>query len=106
LVLPWWKDADCLTFFERLAPETIKWGQKRSYDQDVVYKILYILKTKPGETVLKDGIAIVTKHLNFIKISDKMGTPEGYVRVGFEYEDFLAGTASHLWEHCKEQIIN
>jgi hypothetical protein len=105
-VLPWWKDEDCVAFFERLAPETIKWGQKHSYDQEVVYKILHILKTKPGKTVLKDGIAIVTKHLNFIKISDKMGTPEGYVRVGFGHEDFLAGTASHLWEYCKEQIKN
>lgn len=105
-VLNWWKDADKVAFFERLAQETVKWGQKRSYDKDVVYKILYILKTKPGETVLKEGIAIVRKHLNFIKLSDKMGTPKGYVRVGFGHEDFLAGTASYLWEHCKEQIKN
>ena len=105
-VLPWWKDGDSVAFFERLAPETIKWGQKRSYDQDVVYKILYILKTKPGKTILKEGISIVTKHLNFIKIGDKMGTREGYVRVGFKHEDFLAGTASYLWEHCREQIKN
>lgn len=105
-VLPWWKDGDCVVFFERLAPEMIKWGKKHSYDQDVVYKILYILRTKPGETVLKDGIAIVNRHLNFIKLSDKMGTPDGYVRVGFKHEDFLAGTASHLWEYCKEKIKN
>lgn len=103
-VLPWWNDVDTIDFFKRLAPETIKWGQKRSYDQDVIYKILYILKTKPGETVLKDGIAIVTKHLNFIKISDKIETPKGYIRDSFRHEDFLAGTASHLWEHFKEQI--
>ncbi|WP_413513797.1 hypothetical protein [Myroides odoratus] len=105
-VLPWWKDDDCAAFFVRLVPETMKWGKKHSYDQDAVYKILYILRTKPGGTVLKDGIAIVNRHLNFIKFSDKTGTPDGYVRVGFKHEDFLAGTASHLWEYCKEQIKN
>ncbi|MDM1086395.1 AAA family ATPase [Myroides odoratimimus] len=104
ITLKYWKNEDNTVFYQRLVPETIKWGQKHSYDQDVVYKILYILKTKPGETVLREGIEIVTKHLNLIKHSDKIEVLEGYVRVNFKYEDFLAGTVSYLWENYKKDI--
>ncbi|MDG2433952.1 hypothetical protein, partial [Flavobacterium sp.] len=103
-ILPYWKNEDYLDFFARIVPENIKWAQKHVGNQDIIYKIIYILKTKPGLTVIKDGLEIINSYLNLRKAADKLETPKGYVRVDFKYEDSLATTASFLWEDHKEMI--
>lgn len=60
----------------------------------------------PGEIVIKEGIAIITKYLNFRKEADKIGTPEGYVKVIFKHEDFLTKAISYLWENHRDKIKN
>lgn len=103
-IRPYWKNEDYLDFFARIVPENIKWAQKHVGNQDIIYKIIYILKTKPGLTVIKDGLEIINSYLNLRKAADKLETPKGYVRVDFKYEDSLATTASFLWEDHKEMI--
>jgi hypothetical protein len=98
-MIQWWKNDNYAFFYDNAIFEVIKWGQKRAYDQDVIYKILFLLMTKPGIKVLKDGVNIVNRHLNLRKIADKEGPREGYVRRDFEHEDYLAKTASFLWEN-------
>lgn len=104
--LRWWKNENITDFYKRLVLEDIKWAQKRAYDPNTIYKILYILQTVPGEIVIKEGIAIITKYLNFRKESDKIETPEGYVKVAFKHEDFLAKAISYLWENYRDKIKN
>lgn len=103
-IRPYWKNEDYLDFFARIVPENIKWAQKHFGNQDIIYKIIYILKTKPGLTVIKDGLEIINSYLNLRKAADKLETPKGYVEVDFKYEDSLATTASFLWEDHKEMI--
>jgi len=104
VILIYWKNDDYLDFFERVAPENIKWAQKHFGNQDIVGNIIYILKTKPGLTVIKDGLQIINSYLNLRKAADQVETPKGLVRVDFKYEDSLATTASFLWEDHKEMI--
>lgn len=104
IILLYWKNEDYLDFFERIVPENIKWAQKHIGNQDIVGNIIYILKTKPGLTVIKDGLQIINSYLNLRKAADNLETPKGYVRVDFKYEDSLATTVSFLWESHKEMI--
>lgn len=103
-ILIYWKNEDYLDFFAKIAPVNIKWAQKHVGDQDTISKIIRILKTKAGLTVVKDGLEIINRYLNLRSELDKMETPKGYVRVDFKYEDSLATTASFLWEEHKEMI--
>ncbi|WP_281233815.1 hypothetical protein [Flavobacterium gelatinilyticum] len=103
-ILIYWKNEDYLDFFVRIAPENIKWAQKHVGDQDAIYKIIRILKTKAGLTVVKDGLQIINSHLKLSNVAEELETPKGYVRVDFKYEDSLATTASFLWEDHKETI--
>lgn len=101
-----WKNDDYYVFFERVVIEDIKWFKKSTHDQDIIYKIILVLKTKPGLFAVKDGIKIISRHLELRSIGDKLGTPIGYVKVDFKYEDALAQTVSLLWENHKEKINN
>lgn len=101
----WWRNDNYAFFYDRAVLEVIKWGQKRRYDQDAVYKILVLMKTKPGLKFIKEGLGIVNGYLNLRKIGDKIGPRQGYVKREFEHENYLAGTASFLWENCSKQII-
>ncbi|MGE8341625.1 MAG: hypothetical protein ACN6OI_11380, partial [Flavobacterium sp.] len=60
----YWKNEDYLDFFAKIAPENIKWTQKHVGDQDAISKIIRILKTKAGLTVVKDGLGIINRYLN------------------------------------------
>lgn len=104
VILAYWKNDDYLDFFERVAPENIKWAQKHFGNQDIVGNIIYIQKTKPGLTVIKDALQIIKSYLNLRKAADRVETPKGLVRVVFKYENSLAATASFLWENHKEMI--
>lgn len=101
-----WKNDDYYNFFERVVIEDIKWFKKHTHDQDIIYKVILVLKTKPGLFAVKDGIKIISRHLQLRSMGDKLGTPDGYVKVEFKYEDALAQTASFLWENHKEKINN
>ena len=101
-----WKNEDYYDFFRKIVVEDIKWAQKHAFDQDVIYKVILILKTQPGINTLKEGLEIINRYLNLRKFSDKIGTPEGFVKVEFKYEDVLAQTTSYLWENYKEKINN
>ena len=101
-----WSNDDYKDFFEKVILEDIKIMDKKSLDQDIIYRVLLVLKTKPGLCVLKEGIDIINKYLYFRKTLDKLGTPEGFVRVDFEHEDTLAQTASFLWEKHRDIIGN
>lgn len=103
-ILIYWKNEDYMDFFTRIAPENIKWAKKNVRNQDVVYKIICILKTKVGLTVLKEGLEIINAYLNLRSAADKLEAPKGYVRIDFKYEDSLATTASFIWENHKEMI--
>tara|TARA_R110002050_G_scaffold75090_1_gene161023 strand:+ start:1044 stop:6320 length:5277 start_codon:yes stop_codon:yes gene_type:complete len=101
-----WDNDDYIDFFKKVILEDIKLMNKKANDQDIIYKVLLVLKTKPGLYTLKEGIDIINKYLNFRKILDKIGTPDGFVRVDFEHEDALAQTTSFLWENHRDRIIN
>lgn len=103
-ILIYWKNEDYLDFFVRIAPENIKWAQKHVGDQDAIYRIIRILKTKAGLTIVKDGLQIINSYLKLRNAADELETPKGYVRVDFKYENSLATTASFLWEDHKETI--
>nr|WP_315174045.1 AAA family ATPase [uncultured Flavobacterium sp.] len=100
----YWKNDSYLDFFKRIVPENIKWVQKHVGNQDIVGNIIYILKTKPGLTVIKEGLEIINSYLNLRKAADKLEPRKGYVRVDFKYEDSLATACSFLWEDHKEVI--
>jgi hypothetical protein len=104
VIFTYWKNDDYLDFFKRVAPENIKWAQKHFGNQDTVGNIIYILKTKPGLTVIKDALQIINSYLNLRKAADQLETPKGLVRVDFKYEDSLATTSSFLWENHKQMI--
>ncbi|CAA9196009.1 hypothetical protein FLA105534_00902 [Flavobacterium bizetiae] len=95
----WWNNDNYAFFYDKAVFEVLKWGKKKSYDQDVVYKILRIMKTKPGSKFIKEGLDIINGYLNLRKIGDKIGPRDGYVRREFAHENYLAGTASFLWEN-------
>lgn len=103
-MINWWDNENYAFFYNKAALEVIKWGQKKRYDQDVVYKILVIIRTKPGLQYIKEGIGIVNGYLNLRRIGEKIGPREGYVQREFAHENYLAGTASFLWENCSDQI--
>jgi hypothetical protein len=104
VILTYWKNDDYLDFFKKVAPENIKWAQKHFGNQDIVGNIIYILKTKPGLTVIKDALQIINSYLILRKAADQLETPKGLVRVDFKYEDSLATASSFLWENHKEMI--
>lgn len=101
-----WKNDDYTDFFKKVILEDITLMNKKSYDQDIIYRLLLVLKTKQGLIILNEGIEIINKHLNYRKTLDKLGTPEGFVRVDFKHEDLMAQTASFLWEEHKVEIKN
>ncbi len=105
-ILNCWKNEDYTDFFEKVVIENIKWANKNAFDQDVVFKIIRVLKMKPGIIVIKEGIEIINRHLNLRKKADSKGTPDGFVRIEFKHEDALAQTVSFLWENHKELVKN
>ncbi|SCY13939.1 hypothetical protein SAMN02927916_1238 [Flavobacterium anhuiense] len=103
-MINWWNNDKYAFFYDKAILEVIKWGQKNRFDQDVVYRILLLLKTTPGLNFIKEGLDIVNRYLALSRIGDKIGPPKEYVKREFKYEHSLAGTASFLWENCSSQI--
>lgn len=101
-----WKNDDYLDFFREVLSENIKIINKKILDQEILYILLIILRTKPGSNVLKEGIEIINKYLNFRKIIDNNEAPEGFVKRDFEHEDSLAKTTSFLWDNYREKIVD
>ncbi|WP_407556498.1 sigma 54-interacting transcriptional regulator [Winogradskyella sp. 4-2091] len=101
-----WKTPDYLDFFKKVITEDIQLIDKKSNGQEIIYKLLLILQTKPGLHVLQQGIAIVDRYLRYRQVLDKLKVSDGFVRVDFKYEDTMAKTMCFLWENHRSTIIN
>ncbi|MFC4382000.1 hypothetical protein [Chryseobacterium bernardetii] len=106
LVLSYWNDDKYFSFFKKIAARDIKIMQKKALNPHIIFRLTQILKTKPGLTVLNEGLEIINKYINFCNEEEKTELPEGLIRVPFEYKNELAQMASHLWEKNKPTIIN
>lgn len=100
----WWKLESCEAFFIRLVPYTMAWCAKHSGDQEIIAKVLIILRTHPSAKMISEGLTLVNRHLEIRIAADKVPVPEGYVRRDFEHENELARTISFLWEKESDLI--
>jgi hypothetical protein len=98
-----WK-TDLRDFITRANPELKKWTQKNIFNQKAISRILQLIRSVSGESFIKDGIVFVSVHLKFQEEIAKAPVPDGFVRLGFEHNDLLASTLSHLWEKQRQLI--
>ncbi|MFC4478973.1 ATP-binding protein [Flavobacterium chungangensis] len=103
-MIKWWTADEYSFFYDKAILEVIKWAQNRRYDQDTVYRILILMRIKPGMKHIREGLDIVVHYLELGAIGDKIEPRKGFVRVEFAHENYLAGTASFLWENCAIQF--
>lgn len=103
-MIPWWKNQNYAHFYDRAIYKVFEWAAGKSYDQEVICKVLNLLTFPAGKLILHKGIELVTAYLRLRIATDKAGPPKGYARREFECENTLATTASYLWEKYKEEI--
>lgn len=101
-----WRNDNYINFFKKIISENIMIMDRKAINPDIVFRLIQILKTKPGLSIMDKGLQVITKYIAFSSAVDKVEVPEGLSRVDFEYEDDLAQLISFLWEKNKEIINN
>lgn len=106
LVMSHWNNDQYFSFFKKIAARDIKIMKRKALNRHIIFRLTQILKTKPGLTVLNEGLEIINRYIDFSNEEEKIEVPEDLIRIPFEYKNELAQMASHLWEKNKPVIIN
>lgn len=91
-------------FLEQASEKIITWFAKNFYNQDLISRLIILLRKKSGIVLLQKGIAILKIFVQYHIQTLSQPAPEGYVHRQFEHKESLARTASYLWENHKETI--
>ena len=98
-----WND-DFPHFFREAANHLFNWVNNKWHDQNIIYKLTLLLRTKNSKLFIDRGIPLIKNYIDLKVKSEKVGAPEGYSVREFEHADTLARTVSYLWENQRNEI--
>lgn len=85
--------------------QLLKWFNKQMFDSEEIEKLCQLMKSPCVDLFLKPGVLLVNLHLKFQISLDETEVPKGLVRVPFKYNENVASTCSHLWEHKRDELV-
>ena len=88
-------------FFPEAANRVLSWMSNKWFDQDVIYRLIILLRKKNSRLFIEKGIPLIQKFLESYIQKTKETPPDGYTHREFEHIDSLARTASYLWDNQK-----
>lgn len=97
-------DGEYSKFIERASEQIKKWLAKGWFSQEVIARLMDMLRRKSAVSLAKNGIQLMNTHLLWQAELKKKDSPQGFVLRKFEHDESLARTASYLWENHKSLI--
>ena len=95
---------ECQAFWQRAAGNILTWFTNHTTYESSMTDLADLLRTEAGEVLLTEGIGLIKQHLEWRQQPDSQEEIREYHSKNLETS--LELTASYLWDHHHQPIIN